>query len=133
MQKQTNISSKADASVRKKNYERDRENEKVKGIFKCYEVPGGQVSFFFRGNTHGKRGDKIERYDMIDGHVYEVPLAVAKHLNNNCYYPVHSYQKDESGKPVTRIGQKVHRVGFQSLDFVDVNENQPDIVTVENV
>jgi hypothetical protein len=128
MEKQTQIKSK---DVKKSaNYKRDKHREKVKGMFKFYEVPGGTLSFVFKEH----KGDQIEKYTMVDGQVYEVPLGVAKHLNKNGWYPVHNYKQDDSGTHM-RIGEKVHRFGFQSLDFVDMDEVAPEkeLVTVERV
>jgi len=113
-------------------YLRDKDREKVKGIFHNYEIPGGEVSFRFRQY----KGDKIELYTLKDNHMHTIPLGVAKHLNNNCWYPVHRYEMDENDKSTTKIGQKVRRFGFQSLEFVDVGEvatNVSEIVTVEKV
>lgn len=113
-------------------YQRDKDREPVKGIFKFYEVPGGSMSFVHRVYKQ----DPVERYDMVDGQVYTVPLGVAKHLNNNGWYPVHAHAQNEGGTVSMRIGQKVRRFGFQSLEFVDIDElNQPEkeIVTVEYV
>lgn len=113
-------------------YQRDKDREKVKGIFRFFEVPGGQLSFVFKKY----KWDPIERYDMQDGEVYEVPLGVAKHLNQNGWYPIHHYALDESGKPQSRIGQKKRRFGFQSLEFVDIadfGDPAKEIITVETV
>lgn len=99
-------------------YMRDKDREMVKGIFRFYEVPGGSLSFSFRKYKE----DDVERYDFIDGMVYSIPLGVAKHLNTNGWYPVHSYQVEESGGSVPTIGKKVHRFGFQSLEFVDIED-----------
>lgn len=113
-------------------YQRDKDREMVKGIFKFYEVPGGSMNFVYRAYKQ----DPVERFDFIDGQVYTIPLGVAKHLNNNGWYPVHAHAQNEGGTVSMRIGQKVHRFGFQSLEFVDIDElNQPEkeIVTVEYV
>jgi len=99
-------------------YQRDKDREMVKGIFRFYEVPGGSVSFNFRKYKE----DPIERYDFVDGEVYTIPLGVAKHLTNNCNYPVHQYMKDESGNVNARVGQKVNRIGFESLEFMDIDD-----------
>ncbi len=101
----------------KKSYEyiRDRDRQKVKGIFSFYEVPGGSMSFVYRKY----KGDQIERYDMVDGMVYEVPLCVAKHLNNDVWYPIHGFLQDENGMPKQHIAQRVSRCGFQSLEFIN--------------
>ena len=111
-------------------YQRDKDREKVKGIFKFYEVPGGQLSFVYRAYKE----DDVEKYTLVDGHVYTLPLGVAKHLNKNGCYPVHQYLKDETGNVSMKIGQKVRRFGFQSLEFVDIEDfdNAPSpIITIE--
>lgn len=112
-------------------YQRDRDREMVRGIFKFYEVPGGSVSFNYRAYKQ----DPVERFDMIDGQIYTIPLGVAKHLNKNCWYPIHNHMVDKDGVPVARIGQKVRRMGFQSLEFVDVDDLtfSPEITTVEAI
>ena len=111
-------------------YQRDKDREQVKGIFKFYECPGSELSFCYRKYKE----DPVERFTMIDGNVYTIPLGVAKHLNTSGQYPVHKYLKDEQGKVSMKVGQKVRRYGFQSLEFVDVDEfenNPSPIVTVE--
>jgi hypothetical protein len=113
-------------------YQRDKERELVKGIFRFHEVPGGSMSFVYRAY----KDDPVERFDLIDGQVYKLPLGVAKHLNKNGWYPVHAYATDENGKPLMKIGQKVRRFSFQSLEFVDIDDITPDgspLVTVEKL
>ena len=112
-------------------YMRDQDREKVKGIFQFHEVPGGQMSFVYKAYKE----DPVERYDLIDGQVYELPLGVAKHLNKNCWYPVHEHALDESGKPSMVVGRKVRRCSFRSLEFTDHEDltPAPDIITVQNV
>lgn len=113
-------------------YQRDKDSEMVKGIFHFYEVPGGSMSFNFKKY----KGDKVERYDMVDEGVYTIPLGVAKHLNQNGNYPIHQHLKDESGNVSMKIGQKVNRFGFQSLEFMDIDDlpnKAEQIVTVEKV
>jgi len=134
-EKTIGIKEKGDLAKGKKKsvqYQRDQDREKVKGIFHYYEVPGGQVSFAYRCY----KGDSIEKYTLVDKHMYTIPLGVAKHLNKNCAYNVHKFEMDENDKPTMKVGQKVRRMGFQSLEFVDVGEfeNEPSkIVTVEKV
>ena len=113
-------------------YQRDKDREPVKGIFKFYEVPGGELKFVYKAYKE----DQVEKFELVDGHIYTIPLGVAKHLNKNGCYPRHQYLKDESGKVSKRIGQKIRRFGFQSLEFVDVDELSTaptEIVTVENI
>jgi hypothetical protein len=113
-------------------YQRDKDREMVRGIFRFYEVPGGSVSFVFRQYKE----DPVEKYEMVDGQIYTIPLGVAKHLNKNCWYPVHAYAQDEAGSASVKIGQRVNRVGFQSLEFVDSDDlsTMPEsIITVEKM
>lgn len=108
----------------KKNWKwiRDKHREKVRGKFIFHEVPGGTMKFPFKEF----KGDKVERYELTDGQVYTLPLGVAKHLNKNCWYPQHHYLLDETGKPSMRVGKKVRRCSFQSLEFVDIEDLTPD-------
>lgn len=119
--------------VKKKlRYQRDKDREKVKGIFKYYEVPGGSVSFNYRAYKE----DQVERYDLVDGQVYEIPLGVAKHLNKNGWYPVHAHTVDENGRAKQTLGKKVRRFGFNSLEFIDIEDLNTDanqLVTVEDI
>jgi hypothetical protein len=111
-------------------YQRDKDREPVKGIFRFYEVPGGSVSFNYRAYKE----DEVERFDLVDGQVYTLPLGVAKHLNKNGKYPIHKFITNEQGVPIMKVGQFVRRFGFQSLEFVDIDdltEEGGQIVTAE--
>lgn len=113
-------------------YQRDKDREPVKGIFRFHECPGGSMDFVYREYKE----DEVERFNFVDGQMYTIPLGVAKHLNKNGWYPVHNYSVDENGKSLQRIGQKVRRFSFQSLEFVDITDfpNQAnEIITVEKV
>ena len=123
---------KKDSNKARIEYMRDQHRQKVKGMFKFYEVPGGQIEFDFLEF----RGDPVQHYVLQDGEIYEIPLGVARHLNKNGWYPVHKHEVDGVGKSVQKIGQKVRRFGFQSLEFVDevdMGEVGKGIVTVENI
>lgn len=118
--------------VQKKNlkYQRDKDREPVKGIFKFYEVPGGELKFPFRAYKE----DPVEFYTLVDGQIHTIPLGVARHLNKNGKYPVHSYALDDDGKPSVKVGKWVRRFGFQSLEFVDIDdltESGSALITVE--
>ena len=124
----------ADKSQEKKivnlRYMRDKDREKVRGIFRFYEVPGGTMTFSFKAYKE----DPVETFTMTDGQTYTIPLGVAKHLANNLWYPVHEFLRDENGNTSTHVRKKVHRAGFQSLEFIDLDEIDPcataDIVEV---
>ena len=99
-------------------WQRDKDREKVKGIFRFYEVPGGLLSFCFKAY----KGDDVMRFDLQDETTYELPLGVARHLNKNGWYPVHAFRKDEMGNPYPDVGKKVRRFGFQSLEFTELED-----------
>lgn len=101
---------------------RDKYREKVKGKFIFHEIPGGTMRFPYKEF----KGDKLERYSLTDGEIYTLPLGVARHLNKNCWYPLHEYLLDEAGKPSIQIGKRVRRCSFQSLEFVDIEDLTPD-------
>lgn len=115
------------------------ESRMVKGRFKNYETPGGNLPL-----TCGKYpGQPIFNKVLQDGQVYEVPLWVARHLNGidvtaksingqigSCSYPIHGFKWD-AGKsapesqmgadgtpvPVVTVAKRTQRYGFESLDF----------------
>lgn len=106
-------------------YKRDKDRELVRGVFHFYEVPGGSMSFVYKAYKE----DPVERFDMIDGQVYTIPLGVAKHLNNNGWYPEHSYKMNDAGVPTLGIKRKVQRFGFESLEFIDITDKD-DLATM---
>lgn len=111
---------KAKSTKQSYKFQRDKDQEPVKGIFRFYEVAGGCLSFVFKA----WKEDQVENYTLNDGAVYTLPLGVAKHLNKNGWYPIHAYSKNEGGENLMKVGQRVRRFGFQSLEFVDVEELQ---------
>ncbi len=118
-------------------FKRDKDREKVKGIFKYYSQPGGNLSFSFRKYL----GDPIEEYNLFDGQTYSLPLGVVRHLKNNGWYPQYEYipggggiQKSPTmadGSSVKVVSKK-HRFGFEVLDFIDLEET-PEIVIAKPV
>lgn len=135
MSVQTNIASVKKEVKTKPNlkYLRDRDRELVKGIFRFHEVPGGTMMFSIRL----WKEDQVENFTLKDGDVYTIPLGVARHLNKNCWYPVHAFAKDDNGHQIQKISEKVRRCSFQSLEFTDLDDLTPvggtGIVTVENI
>lgn len=97
-------------------YKYDRDHEKVKGKFHFYEVQGGSMSF----SVKAYKEDQVETFTMRDGEIYTVPKFVAKHLNVNGWYPEHGYKMDMNGKPMMGIQRKVQRFGFESLEFINL-------------
>ena len=131
----TNVSTKKEVKDRPKlnlNYERDKDAEVVRGIFHFYEVPGGVLQFVYKAYKQ----DEPITYTVEDGKVYSLPRGVARHLNKSGWYPIHTYMNDESGKAVAKVGQKVARYGFSSLEFFDTDDLIPEgkpLVTIEKV
>ena len=111
-------------------YQRDKDKEPVKGIFRFHEVPGGEMSFSLK--IH--KGDQVETYTLKDGEIKTVPLGVAKHLNKNCWYPEYDYVKTDDGgtmQNIAKITKKVRRCSFQSLEFIDIDDVSNDVKAVE--
>lgn len=109
-------------NAKKIKFLRDKYREKVRGIFRFHEVPGGTLSFCYKEFAE----DPVEKFTMVDGLQYQIPLGVAKHLNKNGWYPRHKHAVDQNGIPMVDIGQKVRRFSFQSLEFVDTEDLTPD-------
>jgi len=113
-------------------FQKDKDQEPVRGIFRFKEVPGGTMGFYFAKY----KGEHPKLYRLKDGEVYTLPRGVARHLNNDCWYPVHSHTVDADGKPVHKVSEKKHRCFFQSLEFVDPEEfetGESNIVLAQNV
>lgn len=92
---------------------REKDNKLVKGVFRCFDPKGGCIKFSYKKY----RGDSVRTYNLIDEKVYELPLMVARHLNNECYYKEHIHVLDENGTPIVADGKKRHRCSFENLDF----------------
>jgi hypothetical protein len=119
-------------------YQRDKDREMVKGRFLFHEVPGGVLSFPFKK----WKEDEVEVYHLTDGQIYTLPLAVAKHLNQNCAYPEYGYIQGEPGTVggfshvghTMKVTKWIRRTSFQSLEFLDIpdlDSTGGKIVTVE--
>lgn len=113
-------------------FQREKDSELVKGIFHYDEVPGGDLAFVYSKY----KGDNPKRYMLRDGEVCTIPLGVAKHLNKDCWYPIHSHVVDVNGKNVYKVGERKSRCHFQSLEFIDPEDFSsvdPGLVTVKQV
>jgi len=100
------------------------ESRMVPGIFRYYEIEGGILKFSYRKYKR----DGIKNYEFKDGERYTIPLHVAKHLNNTGWYAVHVNATDKEGNQTERIGSKIHRYGFNSLEFIEGLEQPSRVV-----
>jgi hypothetical protein len=117
----------------------EEESKIVRGRFKNYETPGGNLPFQSRKYPN----QEVFKIVFQDGGVYDVPLWVARHLNGtdktakvlngrigSCSYPVHGFKWDAGQSPpksddsqpgnlvpVIGIEKRVQRYGFESLEF----------------
>ena len=60
--------------------ERTEDARLIHGRFVNRESPGGTLKFYFKK----WKGDKLERYELVDGKDYDLPIGVIKHLVNGC-------------------------------------------------
>ncbi len=100
------------------NHLRDRDCEKVTGVFRCFEPMGGTVEM----TAMAYESESPTKYTFFDGVEYTVPKYVAKRFENEfqgvgTWYPTHSHIMDAQGKPTVVTGKKNRRFGFSSMDF----------------
>jgi hypothetical protein len=135
--------SKAKLTPKEMKIQSQKEAQLVKGKFVNLETPGGKLEFPYGPKYFKEEGTKV--YSLEDGHVYDLPLGVAHHLNNNCYHIEYEHIKGESfgdNSPFAvqgvgtgvRVKKKVHRFQFLPLDYFnpELSElTQSNLVTVE--
>ena len=92
----------------------EEDSKVVKGIFKNLECKGGTAQFPWRKYPQ----DEIEMCRFEDGKAYEIPLGLAKHINNDCFIPRHDYLVDENGDRIVGVAEKNHRYQFLSTEFM---------------
>ena len=92
------------------------DSKKVRGVFRCREPLGGSVTFCYREY----KWDPVQWFTMNDGEIYEIPLGVAKHLNQRCNEEKHSFLVDHQGNPILNKNNKRSRMNFESTQFLEV-------------
>lgn len=108
------------------------ESQRVTGVFRDLEVgPGGNIRFSARKYPW----DQIENFDFKDGHTYTIPLWLARHLNENCKWPVYKHNIDPTAKEGEKAKQYVnqwnHRFAFVSSDFTNiVKPETPSLIQI---
>lgn len=99
-------------------YIKDRDCQKVTGIFRSFEPLGGMLEM----TAMAFEGENPAKYTFFDGMEYTVPRYVAKRFENEfqglgTWYPTHSHIMDQNGKPTINVGKKNRRFGFSSMEF----------------
>jgi hypothetical protein len=106
------------AEVEEKIKKMRKEGEKmVKGMFEFADAQGGWLDFSYRFF----KGDPIRTIKINHGEICDVPVMLAKHLNN-CYKKVRMMPKelDESGRPIGKAPiTKTSRTRFIPMDMLD--------------
>lgn len=93
---------------------RRRDQEKVTGVFRYVELPGGSVDLHYRKH----KGEKITKYCMIDGETYTVPRGLADQINDNCKYFEASNVMDAQGNYILHSkAKKIQRMMFTPSQF----------------
>lgn len=93
---------------------RKEDSKLVKGVFKNLECPGGDLQFAY----HAYKGEPTRVYHMIDGDEYEIPLGVAKHINQQCKYRKSKHLIGKDGKRMIVADKPTERYQFVSTDFM---------------
>lgn len=102
----------------------------VTGRFVFTERPGQVLSFPYRKY----KGDPIKIWTFKDNEVYTIPRGIASHLQRTGRYAEHTHALDENGKPSIKIGKMITRYTFESLGFLDEDdESKPELYTAEIV
>lgn len=90
------------------------ESKIVKGVFKNIEAPGGEISFPYKKFPQ----DPLTIYTLKDGGTYDLPLCVAKHLNNDCIVKQHHFITDQFGNRTIDKNKGEQRYQFLSTEYM---------------
>lgn len=93
---------------------RKEDSKLVTGVFKNLECPGGDLEFAY----HKYKGEPTRVYRFLDGETYEIPLGVAKHINQQCKYKKSKYLVDKDGNRIITGDKPIERYQFVSTDFM---------------
>lgn len=123
------------------------DEELLVGIFENKENPGGTVEFCFKGQW---KGSPFERWYLRDGHRYQIPRGVVRHINKEC--AVNVYKEiakngqliaDTPSRAVmescvggrydvqSKLVERKSRFRFVPLDFMDDDIYPDQIALVE--
>lgn len=71
-------------------------DKNVVGTFVNIETPGQPAKICCRYY----KGQEFFNQVFEDGEKYTIPLSVARHINERCFYEPHSYILDDEGNPI---------------------------------
>lgn len=121
---------------------RDKDAELITGIFRNFETPSSSDTMGAVRFVHAMYpGDKLDSYELWDGHRYSLPRGLVRRLKNECYVPIYERAADpianqqgvlqahSDGRLRTpynqmKVVRKKHRFGFQILDYMDYELEQ---------
>ena len=110
--------------------QRELDKKPVTGRFKFNECPGGTLKFPYLKY----KGEQLKFWSFVDGQVYTIPRGIAPHLQREGKYVVHEHKQEESGRPSMQIGQTIDRFTFESISFLDEeDEDTPTLYTAEEI
>lgn len=110
--KKVPISQERKSEAHEKLNEKYKEESKlVKGIFKNLECSGGKVEFPYKKYPQ----EEVTIFTFEDGKTYDIPLGLARHINQNCRLPPHVRIKNLDGDDVIT---KDMSKGQQRYEFI---------------
>jgi hypothetical protein len=80
----------------------------VTGTFVNVECPGQTAMI----NCKYYKGQQVFKQLMFDNEKYTVPLSVARHINERCFYQQHKNVLDANGLNIKGDGPKIARYKF---------------------
>ena len=85
----------------------------VTGVFKNLECQGQPARIICRLYKYQQPFNQV----LNDGERYTIPYSVARHINENCAYPIHGFLLDDKGNHVKGTGRTVNRYQFTPSEF----------------
>lgn len=79
-------------------------------VFRNERDPGLPLSFHYSTGTH-----PLRKYTLHHDKMYELPVEVIKHLEDDCKVPFYSYRKGEDGHPEMFIKSYQHSFSCRTV------------------
>lgn len=90
-------------ATKREAYEKKMKNDQkvVRAQFYCFEPKGGEIEMHYAKYP----GEPIRFYRFKDGDIYDVPMGLVNHINNNCKLMARSDLVDKNGAPIPASGK----------------------------